>query len=72
MAMHPLYRHKLAQRYQPQDHSQDNDAPIPWSIANDFSQLATIIDKNGFTVAICKPEHADRIIEAVNGAEKVS
>lgn len=71
MAMHPLYRHKLAQRYQPPA-PQDNDAPIPWSIANDFSQLATIIDANGFTVAICKPEHAGRIIEAVNGVEKAS
>lgn len=69
--MHPMYRHRLAQRYQPPA-QQDIDAPVPWSIANDFSQLATIIDKNGFTVAICKPEHAGRIIEAVNEAEKQS
>lgn len=83
--MHPLYRLQILQRkhqkprldtHVADDTPERADAPIPWSIVNDFSHLATIIDANGVTVAICLPAHAERIIAAVNaavnGAEKAS
>lgn len=46
-----------------------NEAPTPWRALRAYSEIAAIVDANGFTVALCRKEDAERIVAAVNGAE---
>lgn len=69
--MNPLYRHQLAQRYQPQA-QQEIDAPTPWRMVFGLSELARIDDARGHAVTICRREVAERIVAAVNGTERGS
>lgn len=45
------------------------DAPAPWRAVGAYSELAAIIDADGYTVTICRREIAERIVRAVNGVE---
>lgn len=76
--MHPLYRHRFAQQsaalvhqFRPKE-QHVVDAPTPWRTVRYFSELDEILDAKGFTVAVCRPEHAARIIAAVNGVERAT
>lgn len=45
------------------------DAPAPWRAVGAYSELAAIIDADGYTVTICRTVIAERIVAAVNGVE---
>ncbi len=46
-----------------------SDAPAPWRSVGAYSELAAIIDADGYTVTICRVEIAERIVRAVNQVE---
>mgnify|MGYP001616231951 CR=1 FL=1 len=53
-------------QYRPMDTSARRNAPTPWRVNPAYSELAAIIDDDGYTVTICRPDHAKQIVEAVN------
>lgn len=49
-----------------------NEAPTPWRTLRAYSEIAAVVDANGFTVALCRREDAERIVAAVNEQEATS
>lgn len=69
--LNPLHRYRLMHQYRPKT-TPFIDAPTPWHTVRYFSELTAILDATGFTVTVCRPEHAERIVAAVNEQEATS